>query len=261
MKIGVSTASFFPREECENSIQIIKGMGADCAEVFLGTFYEYRPEFVKANKDKFGGIEVCSVHAFSSNFEPQLFNSSRRVRGDGYYWLDQLMRSASDLGAKNYSFHGFISRRTDNINYDRIGANLQDICEFCARYGVGLSLENVSWCTYNRPDLFRELKSRCPNLSAVLDVKQARRSGYPINMYIEDMRGAISHVHLSDVDKNGKMCLPGKGVYNFEEIFRRLRDAGFDGPALIEVYGWDYTDYSEIKQSLEYLKEIAYKIS
>ena len=114
---------------------------------------------------------------------------------------------------------------------------------------------------YNRPGLFKELKSRCPQLAAVLDIKQARRSGYPLNMYIEDMAGAISHVHLSDVDENGRMCLPGTGIYNFEEIFRRLRGAGFDGPAVIEVYGGDYSGYSELKESLDYLNEIFYKLN
>lgn len=261
MKIGISTASFFPREECENAIEIIKELGADCAEVFLGSFYEYRPEFEKANRERFEGIEISSVHAFSSNFEPQLFSPSRRVRGDGFYWLDQFLRSALALGAKKYSFHGYISRNSDNVNFDRIATYLRDVCEFAARYGVDVCLENVSWCTYNRPQIFREFKSRCPQLAAVLDIKQARRSGYPVNMYIEDMAGAISHVHLSDVTESGKMCLPGKGVYNFEEIFKRLRGAGFDGPAVIEVYGGDYTEYSQIKQSLEYLKEIAYKLS
>lgn len=261
MKIGVSTACFFPREECENAIGIIKELGADCAEVFLGSFYEYRPEFVKANKERFGGIEICSVHSSSINFEPQLFSSARRVRGDGYYWLDQFLRSALSLGAKKYSFHGYIARSVNNVNFDNIAASLRDICDFCARYGVDLCLENVSWCTYNRPGLFREFKCRCPQLAAVLDIKQARRSGYPVNMYIEDMAGAISHVHLSDVTEDGKMCLPGRGIYNFEEIFKRLQGAGFNGHAVIEVYGGDYADYAQIKHSLEYLKEMAYKLS
>lgn len=260
MKIGVSTASFFPREECENAIQIIKELGADCAEVFLGTFYEYRPEFVKAHSSKFSGIEISSVHSSSVNFEPQLFSSARRVRGDGFYWLDQFLRSAQLLGAKKYSFHGYISR-SNNVNFDGISTRMREICEFAARYGVDVCLENVSWCTYNRPGLFREFKARCPQLAAVLDIKQARRSGYPVNMYIEDMAGAISHVHLSDVTADGKMCLPGRGIYNFEEIFKRLQGAGFNGPAVIEVYGGDYTDYAQIKQSLEYLKEIAYKLN
>lgn len=261
MKIGVSTASFFPREESENAIEIIKEFGADCAEIFLGSNYEYRPEFAKMHKERFGGIEISAVHALSSNFEPQLFSRSRRVRGDAFYWLDQLMRSAQLLGTKKYSFHGYISRFHSGKNIDEAAYYLGEICGFCARYGVDVCLENVSWCAYDRPGLFRELKSRVPELAAVVDIKQARRSGYPLNMYIEDMSGSISHVHLSDIDESGKMCLPGKGVYDFGEIFKRLKGAGFDGPAVIEVYGGDYSDYSEIKQSLEYLKEIAYKLN
>ncbi len=259
MKIGISTASFFPRTESENAIEKIKEFGADCAEVFLGTFYEYRPEFAKAHAQAFGGIEISAVHALSGNFEPQLFSSSRRVRGDGFYWLDQVMRSAQVLGAKKYTFHGYISRCSGN-NVEEAAKYFDGVCEFCARYGVDVCLENVSWCAYNRPGLFAEFKSRCPRLAAALDLKQARRSGYPLNMYIEDMRGSISHVHLSDVDENGKMCLPGRGIYDFEEIFKRLRGAGFDGPAVIEVYGGDYGDLTELKTSLEYLKEIAYKL-
>lgn len=261
MKIGISTSSFFTREECENAIVKIKELGADCAEAFLGTFFEYRPEFAAANARRADGLEIYSVHALPTNFEPQLFSDSRRVRGDGFYWLDQLMRSAQIFGAKKYSFHGFISRAAGKIDYDKTAGYLNSVTEFTARYGVDLCLENVCWCMYDRPGIFKELKSRCPGLYGVLDVKQARRSGYPVNMYIEDMRGAISHVHLSDIDENGKICLPGKGIYDFGEIFRRLKDSGFDGPCLIEVYGDNYGDYSELKNSLDFLKEVAYKIS
>ena len=79
-------------------------------------------------------------------------------------------------------------------------------------------------------------------------------------MYIKDMEGCISHVHLSDVDERGNICLPGQGIFDFEECLRRLKDAGFDGAALIEVYPKDYGDYTELKRSCDYLDEIVYKI-
>ena len=259
MKTGISTASFFLRDECENAIVRIADAGADCAEVFLGTYYEFRPEFAKKYAPKDGKIAITSVHALSTAFEPQLFNPSRRVRGDGFYWLDQIMRSAQLFGARKYTFHGYIDRG-GSWSVDETAGYLNAAIDFCARYGVELCLENVGWCTYNRPGLFKELKARCPSLKGVFDVKQARRSGYPYNMYIEDMSGAISHAHISDVDENGKICLPGKGVYDFGEIIGRLKDVGFDGEILIEVYGGDYGDASELKQSLEYIKEIVYKL-
>ena len=39
-----------------------------------------------------------------------------------------------------------------------------------------------------------------------------------------------------------------------------LKDAGFDGAVLIEVYAGDYKDYIELKRSCDYLDEILYKI-
>lgn len=259
MKIGISTASFFMREESENALERIFELGADCAEIFLGTFFEYRPEFAKANAKRAAG-EVSSVHTLSTNFEPQLFSDSRRVRGDGFYWLDQVMRSAQLFGAKKYTFHGFISHGMRGIDFDREGYKLSEIAEFCSRYGVELCLENVAWAAYFKPGLFKEYKARCPNLKGVLDVKQARRSCYPYQAYIADMGEDISYVHLCDINEEGKTCLPGEGIFDFNELFLRLKDAGFCGEAQIEVYGGDYKEYSEIKKSLDYLREIAEKI-
>ena len=70
----------------------------------------------------------------------------------------------------------------------------------------------------------------------------------------------IRTVHISDVDENGKIKLPGKGVFDFEELFTRLKDVGFDGSALIEVYKDDYGEIKEIGESLDRMRELAYKI-
>lgn len=257
MKIGISTASLCGRAETEEAFEIIKQAGADCCEVYLQTFYEYRPEFAKKFSERCKGLEVNSVHVAPHNFEPQLFDGSRRVRGDGFYWLDQVMRSAQLFGAKYYTFYGEL-RSGASENLDRTAERVREAADFCARYGVTLSLENVPRATCNRPEVFRELKNRCPQIAAVFDIRQARLSGYPYQMYIENMSGALSHVHLSDVDENGKTCLPNAGVYNFEEIFKRLKGAGFDGAAIIET-GY-FEDVSELKNSVEILKELADKL-
>lgn len=261
MKTGISTASLFLRQSTEDAAVTIKNMGAACAEVFLQTFYEYRPEFSKVLAPKLQGLEVNSVHALAGNFESQLFSPSRRQRGDGFYWLDQLMRSAQLLNCKKYTFHGMVNAK-DLIfrDFGAVAAVIGEASAFCARYGVRLCLENVVWSTYNRPGVFREIKRRCPELSGVFDIKQARRSGYPWQMYVNEMSGAISHVHLSDVDEEGKICLPGRGVYDFAEIISRLKDAGFDGNVIIEVYQDNYGDPEELKQSLDYLDEIIYRV-
>ena len=255
MKTGISTASLFLRQETEQAFATIKEMGADCVEIFYETYYEYRPEF--SEKLDASGIEVNSVHVNTHQIEHSLFNPLRRVRGDAFYWLDQVMRSAQLLGCNKYTFHGTAGSPK---NIDDVVDNLRAAVEFCARYGVNLCLENVAWSLYHKPKIFSYLKERIPQLCGVFDIKQAHRSGYNYKEYIEDMKGSISHVHLSDIDGDGRMCLPGKGTCDFKEILTRLKDTGFDGNIIIEVYNENFSDISEIKTSLEYLNEIVYKI-
>ena len=257
MKIGISTASL-ARLETEDALSVLNELGAEIAEVYLKTFYEFRPEFAKKFAPRAAGVEVNSVHVNPLNFEPQLFFRSRRERGDGFYWLDQILRSAQLYGAKSYTFHGVVRKNGDKDGLDFIAERLREVADFCARYGVKLCLENVRWSTYDRPFIFKELKAQCSNLSGVFNIKHARKSGYPYPMYIKDMEGAISAVHISDADANGKTCLPGQGVYDFKEIFARLKDAGFEGAALIECAS--FKDTVELKRSVEFLKEIIHKI-
>ena len=75
------------------------------------------------------------------------------------------------------------------------------------------------------------------------------------------MGESLEHIHVSDVDENGKMCLPGRGTFNFDELFLRLRDVGFDGPVLIENYQNDYAGLEELRVSYEFIAEKAEKYS
>lgn len=261
MKIGISTASLFPEKHSEEAAEIIKELGAETAEIFLSTFYEYRPEFARALAPKIEGLDINSMHTMPLNFEANFFNSTRRVRGDGFYWLDQVARSAQALKCPNYTFHGFVragGAQSDDMGF--IGERFSEAYYFARGYNLSLCIENTANYAFNRPDFFTELKSRCKDVYGVFDIKQARRSGYPYQMYIEAMKGAIAYVHLSDVTADGKCCLPDKGIYDFKEIFKRLKGAGFDGNVILEVYRGDFKTFDELKKCMEFLKEIADKV-
>lgn len=260
MKTGISTACLFTRCETEQAFEQLNNLGVKNAEIFLQTFYEYRPEFAKKYHTELGGVNVNSVHVMPNNFEHQLFAKTRRSRGDGFYWLDQLMRSCQLFGTGYYTMHGQERRGTAPDDFDYLAQRFNEIIGFCSRYGVTPCLENVAFNLYNRPGVFSELKRRADGLLGVFDVKQARRSGYPYQMYIKEMGQSIAYAHLSDVDENGRICLPGKGIYDLEEILKRLQGEGFDGACIIEVYSNNYGEISELKTAIDYLDEIIYKI-
>lgn len=90
------------------------------------------------------GLEVNSVRVRAESFEGQLFAPSRRVRGDGLYWLDQIMRSAGLLGAENYTFcgAGYSEKLDCTEDFDCLSGYIRGVIEFCARYGVNLRLVN-----------------------------------------------------------------------------------------------------------------------
>lgn len=232
MVTGISTACFNPNSETEDSFKLIKGAGAETCEAALRTFFEYRPEFAK--KCDTEGLEVRFVSAFPPNFEAQLFSRSRRVRGDGFYWLDQILRSAQLFGAKNYIFRGAAS--DEDINF--ITGRLNEISSFCMRYGVNLCVENSVSGLCRRPEHFAHLKEGCPQLSGALSLKNAALSGYPWQMYAANMAGALSVIKVSEPE-----------ACNLKHILPALKNYAFDGCVLIED-----TPAERLKASVEILK-------
>ena len=264
MKTGVSTASLFMRKYNEEALPLLNELGVKTAEVFLTSFSEYGKEFGTLLAQKKGGLVVNSVHALNTEFEPQLFSLHPRVKADAYGWLDKVLESARCLGAPYYSFHGTsrvkkASRSGKNDDFPSMIKGFEELTAHCKERGVALCLENVEWSTYNRVGVFEKIASEVPDLRGVLDIKQARISGYPYEEYLREMGDKLAHVHISDVDNNGKICLPGQGVFDFDTLVKRLKDVGFDGALLIEVYKNDYTEVAELKAACDFVDEILYK--
>ena len=264
MKAGVSTASLFLRKNNEEALPVLNDLGVNVAEVFLTSFSEYEAAFASLLASVKGDLSINSVHVLNNQIEPQLFSAHERVLKDSFDFLDKVLTAANLLGAPYYTFHGMArskkaARNPDNDNLDKMGNALRNISEFCKDRGVTLCLENVEWSTYNRVGVFNVLSSAIPNLRGVLDIKQARISGTPYYEYLNERREKLAYVHISDVDTNGKMCLPGKGTFDFDTLIKRLMSVGFDGALLIEVYASDYQKEPELKAACDYLDELLYK--
>ena len=256
MKVGISTATFFTKELTENSFSVIQRCGGDVAEVFLTTFCEYESDFARLLAERKGTLEVFSVHALNTEFEPQLFNIAPRTYQDAEKVYRKVLETGRILGAKAYTFHGQ-PRLKRNVEFDPVyvGKKMAQLNEIASDYGVKLCLENVHWATFNTPDFYRRMKEYAPSVGTVLDVKQARQSGYDWREYLDVMGDSLTNVHLSDV-KDGEIAMVGKGEFPFDELIARLKDNGYDGPLIIEQYAKNYDSYDEVAESVEYLKNL-----
>ena len=262
MQLGISTASLFGRLNTEQALQYLSENKVQTAEVFLSSFCEYKEGFGKELCARKGYIEVHSVHTLTTQFEPTLYSVNPRAKADSFEILHDAMRVAKMLGAKYYTFHGGarFKKTPIKIDYERVGKITQEIMDVSKSYGVTLAYENVHWGYYNYIGFFRELKKRVPELKATFDIKQARQNDIPYSEFIDEMGSDIVTFHISDYLENGKMCLPGKGVTDFKDVFSRLNDKGFDGGIILECYQGDYVEKEELFESLFFIQNLTNQI-
>ena len=60
-------------------------------------------------------------------------------------------------------------------------------------------------------------------------------------------------MHLCDWHEDGKLAIPGEGIFDFTSFFRKLNDLGYTGPVLMELYAGNYRSFDDVKRSAEYL--------
>lgn len=262
MHLGISTASFFTKVVTENTFEIMKSMGAEVCEVFLSSFCEHKGEIldsIVANQC----LPVHSIHVMTTQFEPELFNRNPRASGDANMILDNVLTAGERLGAKYYTFHGPTTAKRINYNFDfdRLGGIVNGINNKCHAHGIQLSYETVHWAYFNQPDYFARLKERCPDLKATLDIKQCMQADIPWREFADTIGDSLSTVHVCDYDENKKLYIPGRGKFDFVELFSYLKDNGFDGSVIMEVYPEGYQDFEQLHSAYQYLQECMDKIN
>ena len=263
MEIGISTASYFPRLFTEDAMDEVARAGAKVSEVFFATHSEYTPEFaavVKQRADR-GGVRINSVHALTNQFEPELFGKGVRAHTDAITTFTRVCEAGETLGAKYYVLHGATRLKPAVkyvFDYEFLASRVNKLCDISESRGITLTYENVHWAYFSVPEYFEKLSPLCPRLGATLDIKQAMQSRLDYFDFLKVMGSRLKTVHLCNYTESGKLVMPHskEGVFDFKLLFRRLKDAGFDGACLIEVYSSCYENFDEIAQSLNYLNDI-----
>lgn len=256
MRIGISTASFFNRKMIEDLPALYEEWGVKNAEYFLNSFSEYEPDFIAllAERTQKHGVTVCSVHPMSSMFESQLFSLHPRQSADARAIYEKVLRAGRTLGTHRYCMHGaaHLSGAAKNLEIYRIAPVFDELSELALSYGIRLTLENVSWAFFREPDFGKRLLDamKTDGLHFTLDVKQAVRSGVDPLEFVEAVGDRIDAVHCCDCwMKDGKMryLLPPYGGYDFRGLIEKLKEKGFDGDVLLEVYSDMYNTLDDLR--------------
>ena len=84
--------------------------------------------------------------------------------------------------------------------------------------------------------------------------------GEDLSKMLRIMGKDIKLVHISDHSDNEPCMLPGFGTFDTEGFIKKLRDIGYDGYLITEIYSRNYKKESEIKDSRLFLSDILNKI-
>lgn len=262
MDIGISTACFYPEVFTEDTVEIIASLGFKKVEVFLETASEYREDYcrrLRENTDKYG-LEVYSVHSFAVQHEPFLFDKYGPRKRDAWDTFFKVVKAAGILGAKHITFHG-PSRRwfgKEASELKSIAREMDRLAECAGEYGLSLAWENVYWCLSHDPELVQRVMNNTSstNINFTLDIKQANRSGVPLEQYLQTMGQRLVTVHINDFSPGNMCLLPGRGQVDYKQLFKTLAGINYCGPMIIEVYRNNFCHYSELVEARDFLVSI-----
>ena len=257
MKLGISTASFYPLET-ELALEEIGKSGVKTTEIFFNAESELKDCFVDILvdiKEKYG-LEIAAVHPTMSLAESfMIFSAYERRFQESLRHYRRYSEVAQRLGAKYIIMHG---GKPNGILSDQ---------EYCERYmalkeetrrnGVTVLQENVANFCSGDIEFLRSMKEILGDEAEFcFDIKQSVRCGLEPMEVIKEFYNNIKHFHISDHSVAGDCLLPGSGKFNFKGFFEYLKNNRYNGALITEVYNFSYKKYEEIFVSVKNMQNI-----
>ena len=250
MKLSVETNIISKRFGEYKAIELIKQAGFDgidytffdCEERLGDNYIEYAKELRKHLDNV--GIECVQAHApsYALKYSPDYDISMQE-----YLWMVHSVETAAILGAKSIVVHSIsVPKGVDFKEYNlRFYKNLIPYCE---KFGIYLAVENMyekgvkRRCMKSKLGSPEELngmieKINSPRAVACIDIGHAAVTGYEPEDFIDGVKNEyIKTLHVHDNDYIGDChYLPYEGEFNWNEIIKALKRAGYNGDMSLEI--------------------------
>jgi len=238
MKTGASTSCLFPMLT-EQSLEHLLRLGVKNIEVFLASPSERERSYARMLRDMADaeGARIVSVHPYSSEMEGVgFFGKYPRRFDDEADEYSRYFEACCEMGADIFVFHGARSFvKLENDFYFERFLRLRDVAK---RFGVRLCQENISRCHSGSTEFLTGMKKAIPDVEFVLDVKQSVRAGISPFEMLYVMGKNMAHLHLSDHNSGCDCLVPGEGNFDLERFAKRLKEVGYGGNIVLELYSW-----------------------
>ena len=256
-RIGISSACFYPQTTEDSFLKACKG-GVKTIELFFNSPSELEDKFINdiiLLKNEYG-VFVPSVHPFMSFAESFfLFSSYERRFFDILDLYKRFFEIMNRLKADIFVIHG--AKIPGSISDELYFERFHKLIQLGKQYNISVCQENVVNYRSESTDFIVRMKNAIgEDFGLVLDIKQARRAKQDAFSFIKEAGNHIKHVHISDYNAES-MCIPPlEGCFDFPAFFRELKNIGYSGSYIIELYDHSYNDEKQIFESYEKIRKI-----
>ncbi len=193
-------------------------------------------KLIKAFAEKYN----INLHSFHLPFSPftEIDISGKRLKNRTVRYYTELIKKASDIGIRNFIVHPSAEPILPHFRANRLEnskESLYKLAEIANKYDSYILVENLPrTCLGRNSDEILELISCHKNLYVCFDTNHLLDEN--IDDFIKKVNIKIKSTHISDYDRlNERHWLPGEGVVNWNSLYKKLLEAGYNGPWLYEV--------------------------
>ncbi|MCL2897777.1 L-ribulose-5-phosphate 3-epimerase [Brenneria tiliae] len=265
--LGIYEKALPPGESWLTRLQLAKTLGFDFVEMSLDESdgrlarldwsREQRLELVNAVSAS--GIRVPSM-CLSAHRRFPLGSEDDDIRNQGLDIMGKAIRLAQDVGIRVIQLAGYdvYYQRANDLTRERFRQGLQLAVEMASRAQVTLAMEIMDYPLMNSISKALGYASYLNNpwFQLYPDIGNLSAWDNDVQMELSAGKGHIVAVHVKDTRPGVFKNVPfGSGVVDFTRCFTTLRESGYCGPYLIEMWSETSPDpLTEIAAARDWVK-------
>ncbi|MHB1394481.1 MAG: sugar phosphate isomerase/epimerase family protein [Clostridia bacterium] len=200
----------------EEAVEVIGKTGFERIEIFDGNLYSYMDrklefsDLLKKNHIKLSAVYTAANFIFDEILEEE------------FYKMDKAIEAAKVFGAKHLIVGGGAVRR-DGIresDFSKLAKGLDRVVDICEEKGLMASYHHHLGSMIETEEQLDKLMAQT-KIRICVDTGHIHGAGGDALAVVERYADRIYYMHLKDY-KNGSFCPLGKGVVDFEGIFKIL---------------------------------------
>ncbi|MDD3520658.1 MAG: sugar phosphate isomerase/epimerase [Actinomycetota bacterium] len=252
VKIGIHQHVFTSKitEQNLSVLDYVKEIGFDSMDVNLRNTELVFAKTLRKRAEKLG---LVLTGGGSLPKTKELVSPDKEKRTEAIKYMKELVRKAYELGIEIY--HGLIyttggvftgkSPTEEEFGYAVEG--IKEVAEYASQYGVSLGLETANrYETYmvnTVEGLLRMLDAIDePNTGLLLDTYHMNIEEKDLYKSIVSAKGRTIHFHVNENDRG----TPGTGHIPWDDVFKGLKDIGYDKVIAIESFVDDSIDIASL---------------